>query len=133
MEKQKRLEYAINTDGDKKLLENAYQASFGKAIIRAFFWPNFKTACINFVDMLIFRVLQPVLLGNVIKYFKSDNKWTDEDKNSVLMYATLLIVCNAMNSLLWNFYMRESESIGMRVRVSSSALIYKKVLFQFFI
>jgi len=72
------------------------------------------------------RVYQPLLLGQVVRYFQDDQSIT---RNEAVWSAVGIVGCSALfvsvNHLLLTYVLKT----GMRMRVASTALMYKKVNF----
>ena len=72
------------------------------------------------------KVIQPLLLGGLIRYFDSTGRVSTFE---AYMYALGMTGCSAMQALTHHPYFYHVQRIGMGVRVACSALIYKKVVF----
>lgn len=67
----------------------------------------------------------PVILGNVILYFNDDHPYT---KNEGYMYATILVGVTFISSLMMFQTFGGLQTIGMRARIASCSLMYRKTL-----
>lgn len=84
---------------------------------------------INFilVNQEIVKVVQPIFLGKVIRYFESYNP---EDLNALyesLGYAAGLSLCTLGLVVLHHLYFYYVQRAGMKIRVAMCHMIYKKV------
>ncbi|XP_055319307.1 ATP-binding cassette subfamily C member 4-like [Sitodiplosis mosellana] len=96
------------------------------SVILYTFWRDyaFLSVCCFFND-IVFRLGQPFLLGYLLKYFRKDTQIAYHD---AVLYATGIVVMNALNALLINHIHYVSYHNGMKVRVSVCSLIYRKSL-----
>ncbi|XP_070538062.1 ATP-binding cassette sub-family C member 4-like isoform X3 [Ptychodera flava] len=100
------------------------KASLAKAIGRTF---GFQYALIGFVVLFeeTFKIISPILLGNLISYFSPGSTMTKFD---AYMYATGISLCVIMLMITHHPYFFVSQRIGMRIRISCCSLIYRKAL-----
>ncbi|KYN18669.1 hypothetical protein ALC57_09015 [Trachymyrmex cornetzi] len=75
------------------------------------------------MDILL-RVLQPLLLGQMLLYFNT----TDVDKSYAYGYAVGVILCSALNVFVIHPYTIGMLHMGMKIRVACCSLIYRKTL-----
>lgn len=95
-------------------------------VLVATFWPEYLYLGIidAFMDIVI-RVSQPIMLGYLLDYFRSDTELTKED---ALWYAGAVVGLNACSALLINQFICNAFHYGMKVRAACCALIYRKAL-----
>lgn len=97
-----------------------------KALFQTF-WPEYLlTGAILFVEN-IFRIMQPLMLGELLDYFRPG---TTKTENDALIYAVAVVLLNGAVVLLINQYYMQSFHYGMKVRAACCALIYRKVCFK---
>nr|CAD7428950.1 unnamed protein product [Timema monikensis] len=73
----------------------------------------------------IFRVAQPLFLGQLLRYFESSSEVT---KNSAYLYAGGVIVCSASFTFVRQQFILGVGHLGMKIRVGVCSLIYRKSL-----
>lgn len=79
------------------------------------------------VNQEIIKVVQPIFLGKVIRYFEIYNP---EDMNALyesLGYAAGLSLCTVGLVVLHHLYFYYVQRSGMKIRVAMCHMIYKKV------
>lgn len=78
---------------------------------------------INFLSTknTIFRFSQPFLLGKLIDSYGTD-------KYEVYLYTSGIIIACALNILIYHFFMYINMLFGMKLKISLTALIYRKSL-----
>lgn len=75
----------------------------------------------------VIKILQPLLLGQIILYFESYNP---NDRTSLYMvcgYAALMSVSTFGLTILQHLYYYNVQTIGMKIRVAMCHMIYRKV------
>nr|XP_023023160.1 probable multidrug resistance-associated protein lethal(2)03659 [Leptinotarsa decemlineata] len=75
---------------------------------------------------LIFRLIQPIMLGYLLDYFKPNQ--TTTTKTDALWYAGAVVALNTISALFINQYIMDAFHYGMKVRAAVCALIYRKAL-----
>ncbi|XP_054272885.1 probable multidrug resistance-associated protein lethal(2)03659 [Macrosteles quadrilineatus] len=73
------------------------------------------------------RVSQPLFLGKMIEYFTQDGGGT-VSKDEAYFYAGGVVMCSALSVFIMHPYMFSMMHIGMKMRVASCSLIYRKAL-----
>lgn len=68
---------------------------------------------------------QPAFIGGLISYYTPGNTKTTETE--AYLYAGGVVLCSAANVVIAHPYMMAIMHIGMKMRVSSCSLIYRKV------
>ncbi|KAJ8951065.1 hypothetical protein NQ318_003763 [Aromia moschata] len=71
------------------------------------------------------RLSQPLMLGNLLAYFKPGTTVT---KTEALWYAGAVVGLNAISALFINQYIMGAFHYGMKVRAACCALVYRKAL-----
>jgi hypothetical protein len=67
---------------------------------------------------------QPIFLGGLIRYFSPDS---GIDRGTAYLYATGIVVCSIFNVLIKNPIWLAAFHMGMKMRVGTCSLIYRKV------
>ncbi|KAI2474047.1 ATP-binding cassette sub-family C member 4 [Diabrotica virgifera virgifera] len=96
-----------------------------KAIVMSFWLEYAKLGIYTITTDLVLRLIQPLILGNLLDYFKPESQVSE---NEALTYAGILVAINILNILMSNQYMLEVFHSGMRIRASCCAVIYRKSL-----
>ncbi|XP_011301163.1 probable multidrug resistance-associated protein lethal(2)03659 [Fopius arisanus] len=73
---------------------------------------------------IVLRVLQPLALGRLLRYYSTDNV----TKTEAYLYASGVILCSAVNIFVVHPYMMAILHMGMKMRVACCSLIYRKAL-----
>ncbi|KAJ0181195.1 hypothetical protein K1T71_003280 [Dendrolimus kikuchii] len=114
----------------EKELENAKakgtRPSFSKALIRSF-WVEYMI-CGCFVGLL-FIVLWPLIpytLALFIEYFAGEK--TPETYRNAHIYNFLMNLLSTGTALMFNHLQLRQSGIGMRLRIASCSLLYRKIL-----
>jgi ATP-binding cassette, subfamily C (CFTR/MRP), member 4 len=97
--------------------------SYYKAVMKAF-GPEFLWIIPLIVLAELFRVAQPVLLGRVVKYFQRNQGISNTDAS---LSALGVVLCSALFISMFHPLIVGAFKIGMRMRVASISLMYKKV------
>lgn len=100
--------------------------SLTRALINAFFREYILQGGLLAIQYLVLRVLQPLFLGSVIRYFSPDNETLSRE--AAYCYAAGLIVTCVLNLFCMHHYNVMTLQFGMRVRVACCSLIYRKIL-----
>lgn len=118
-----RLERAWNKIYEKSVQKNR-KPSLLLALITAF-WPEYTMLAIIMILMNVFSLLEPLMLGNLLNYFRNDS---DITKDQAFIYAGAIVICIFATTLLNNQYIMGAFHDGMKVRAAACALIYRKSL-----
>ncbi|XP_071570690.1 ATP-binding cassette subfamily C member 4-like isoform X2 [Temnothorax nylanderi] len=129
LDKLKNLEYTENKDGQKVPLKKNARPRLYKAIFNAFWLPYFIIGICLFIQCSVARVAIPIFQGWIIDYFARNQiaKYKTE-RNEVLIYISSMVICNIISVLIMHHTLLLSQQIGMRIRVSCSSLLYRKLL-----
>ncbi|CAG9833829.1 unnamed protein product [Diabrotica balteata] len=112
----RQLEKAKRTNSEPSLI---------KAIVQTFWVDYLILAIYGLITDVVLRFVQPLMLGNLLDYFKPESEVT---KNEALIYAGLIVGINVLNFLVLNQYNLGSYHGGMRIRAACCAVIYRKAL-----
>lgn len=79
------------------------------------------------VNQEIIKVVQPIFLGKVIRYFENYNPLDLNSLYESLGYAAGLSLCTLGLVVLHHLYFYYVQRTGMKIRVAMCHMIYKKV------
>ncbi|XP_078047115.1 putative multidrug resistance-associated protein lethal(2)03659 [Augochlora pura] len=99
--------------------------SLTKVLVKCFGFKLLVYGLILAVLEILLRVLQPLFLGRLLKYY---NEGSDVTKNEAYLYATGVILCSAFLIFVIHPYMMTILHMGMKMRVACCTLIYRKAL-----
>ncbi|PNF34544.1 hypothetical protein B7P43_G10750, partial [Cryptotermes secundus] len=77
------------------------------------------------VSEFMFQMTQPIFLGGLIRYFSPGSS---VDRDTAYMYAAGVIICSLFNIFCKNPIWLAVYHIGMKMRVGTCSLIYRKAL-----
>ncbi|XP_076291879.1 putative multidrug resistance-associated protein lethal(2)03659 isoform X2 [Lasioglossum baleicum] len=97
--------------------------SLTKVLIKCFGWKLLMYGIILAVMEILLRVLQPIFLGRLLKYYNDEIT-----KDEAYLYATGVILCSALLIFVIHPYMMAILHMGMKMRVACCSLIYRKAL-----
>ncbi|XP_012274704.1 probable multidrug resistance-associated protein lethal(2)03659 [Orussus abietinus] len=110
-------------------LENAKKykrhPSLLKTIFRTFLWEYFLLGLMQILNEFLIRLGTPILLGGLLRYFKTSPVETYE---SALLYAGGISLATAINVISINQAIFGAFHIGGRIRVAVCSLVYRKAL-----
>ena len=75
----------------------------------------------------IFRILQPIFLGQLIQYFEKGNTTKTE---TAYMLGLGIVLCSVSIMITENSYTFESTHIGIQMRIACCSLMFRKVIFK---
>lgn len=75
----------------------------------------------------VIKVIQPVVLGQMILYFENYDPDDTVALHQTLGYAAGLSICTIALALLHHLYFYHVQRAGMKIRVAMCHMIYKKV------
>ena len=96
-----------------------------KAIARTFWRDYAMIGFIQFFNDIVIRLTQPILLGWLLSYFTPTSTTT---RNQAFWYAGGLVALNALCAVTINQYIIGSFATGMKVRLATCSVIYRKSL-----
>ncbi|XP_051282902.1 ATP-binding cassette sub-family C member 4 [Dicentrarchus labrax] len=98
-----------------------------KAIIKCY-WKSY--AVLGFFTLIeeVIKVIQPVVLGQMIRYFENYDPNNMKALHQSLGYAAGLSLCTIGLALLHHLYFYHVQRAGMKIRVAMCHMIYKKAL-----
>ncbi|XP_006814818.1 ATP-binding cassette sub-family C member 4-like, partial [Saccoglossus kowalevskii] len=98
--------------------------SLTRAIIRTFGVKYMLIGIIVFLEETV-KVIQPLLLGQLISYFSPGSTKTQTE---AYLYAFGVSICAFLLIVTHHPYFHCTQVIGMRIRICCCALIYRKAL-----
>ncbi|XP_053670820.1 ATP-binding cassette sub-family C member 4-like [Anopheles nili] len=99
--------------------------SLVKAIFKTFWREYGVLGLITIINDIFIRLAQPIFLGWLLLYFRKDSEVTRE---SAFIYATAIVLLNALSVITINQYVLGSFQNGMKVRIAVCSVIYRKAL-----
>ncbi|KAL1501385.1 hypothetical protein ABEB36_006713 [Hypothenemus hampei] len=112
----------------KKISEQAKAKNKKPSLLWAIsrtFWPEYTILGVILILMQTFSLLSPLMLGQLLSFFREDSNLT---KTDALFYAGAISLCSFFTALLTNQYVMGAYHYGMKVRAAACALIYRKSL-----
>ncbi|XP_049801524.1 ATP-binding cassette sub-family C member 4-like [Schistocerca nitens] len=105
--------------------EKGIKPSFTRAVLRLFWLRYFLYGLLELFDVVILRLVQPLLLGLVIQHFSPNS---DVTQQQAYLYASGLVLINFAKAFCIHQYNLKVSLVGMRIRVACCSLLYRKVL-----
>ncbi|CAG9813317.1 unnamed protein product [Phaedon cochleariae] len=81
---------------------------------------------LKLVDELLLLIGMPLCIGKLVSFFETGPTSTSQDE--AFIYAGILVLCLIVNTFLANPTFMGLQHISMKLRVSCSSLVYRKVL-----
>lgn len=94
-----------------------------KAVVFTFWREYGQLALITILNEIV-RIIQPLLLGRLLQYFRKDN--TTLDQNDAWIAAAGIVGVSLFSAFNMNQFVYQSFITGMRVRVAMCSIIYRK-------
>ncbi|XP_046622340.1 ATP-binding cassette subfamily C member 4-like [Neodiprion virginianus] len=116
-------ELVLGKDGKKKARK---QPSLTWAIVRVFWVRYMIQGLLLFVQLMVLKILQPILQGWIIDYFNPGQDTIT--RNDVFLYAGYLILVTLGIVFITHHTNLQVQKVGMCIRVACCSLIYRKVL-----
>ncbi|XP_025073873.1 probable multidrug resistance-associated protein lethal(2)03659 [Pogonomyrmex barbatus] len=95
-----------------------------RVLVRCFGFTTLLYGLFLAVMEILLRVLQPMCLGQLLRYYNS----TEVDLLEAYLWAVGIILCSAINVFVIHPYMMGILHQGMKIRVACCSLIYRKTL-----
>ncbi|XP_028288471.1 multidrug resistance-associated protein 4-like isoform X2 [Parambassis ranga] len=111
----------------RRATKELQKPKLSRALIRCY-GRSYATAGLFVLFLEVIKILQPLLLGQIILYFESYNP---NDRTSLYMvcgYAALMSVSTFGLTILQHFYYYNVQTMGMKIRVAMCHMIYRKAL-----
>ncbi|XP_043503586.1 probable multidrug resistance-associated protein lethal(2)03659 isoform X2 [Polistes fuscatus] len=103
---------------------NLKEPSLLKVLIKCFGARIMFYGIILVIMEIVLRVLQPLFLGYLLRYYNTE----EVSKNEAYLYALGVILCSTINIFVVHPYMMAILHMGMKMRVACCSLIYRKAL-----
>nr|XP_014354031.1 PREDICTED: multidrug resistance-associated protein 4 [Latimeria chalumnae] len=98
-----------------------------KAIMNCY-WKSYSLlGAFTFLEESV-KIIQPILIGNLISYFESYDSNDIEARNTAYGYAAGVSLCSLSLAILHHLYFYHVQRAGMKLRVAMCHMIYKKAL-----
>ncbi|XP_034411084.1 multidrug resistance-associated protein 4-like isoform X1 [Cyclopterus lumpus] len=102
-------------------------ASLSKCIIQCYWKPYAVLGFFTLVEEVI-KVIQPIFLGIIIRYFESYDPLNTTAFHKTLGYAAGMSLCSFGLVLLHHLFFFHVQRSGMKIRVAMCHMIYNKAL-----
>ncbi|XP_068446641.1 ATP-binding cassette sub-family C member 4-like isoform X2 [Clinocottus analis] len=111
----------------QKATKEMHAPSLSKCIIQNFWKPYAVLGFFTLVEEVI-KVVQPIILGQIIRYFESYDPENLTALYETLGYAAAMSLCTIGLALLHHLYFYHVQRTGMKIRVAMCHMIYNKAL-----
>ncbi|XP_056895808.1 ATP-binding cassette sub-family C member 4-like isoform X2 [Takifugu flavidus] len=98
-----------------------------KVLVQCFWRPYSLIGAYMLVEEII-RIIQPVLLGQIIWFFESYGSTGTARVHDAYMYAAGISVLTFALTVLHHLYFYHVQRVGMKIRVALCHMIYRKAL-----
>ncbi|XP_050293465.1 probable multidrug resistance-associated protein lethal(2)03659 [Anthonomus grandis grandis] len=115
----------LDREWRKELKKKNQNPSLWMALIRVFGKQMTILGIYYFCIRILIRLSTPLFIAELLKYFEPDSTMS---KLEAYLYAAAISGGVFITSALQHFYMLHIMHIGMKVRVATSSLIYRKAL-----
>ncbi|EFA04472.2 putative multidrug resistance-associated protein lethal(2)03659-like Protein [Tribolium castaneum] len=119
------LEKHWNEEVEKNKLKLQKPPSLTRAIVKTFLWKYMGFGILLFVQNIVFRAFQPVILAYFINLFSGEGQ---DNQNEMYIFGSVLVIQTFFIVITMHHIDLGQASIGMRIRVAVSSLIYRKML-----
>ncbi|CAH1105147.1 unnamed protein product [Psylliodes chrysocephalus] len=109
----------------KKQTEKSKNPSLFKALTKVFFLEMLLLNIVIIIEETI-RISQPYLITKLIYVFETNR--ATEDRNEIYLYAALIVLTSFVACNMSHNYNLVLMQLGMKMRVASCSLIYRKAL-----
>ncbi|KAJ8716037.1 hypothetical protein PYW08_013322 [Mythimna loreyi] len=120
-----RLEQAWQEEQDNAK-KTGTKPSFARAIVRTFWFEYMLCGLVVGLMMVVVRPLVPFTLAIFIDYFS--NEKTPETYRIAHIFNFLMNLCCITSAFLYNHTQLSQGRVGMRIRIASCSLMYRKIL-----
>ncbi|XP_057378671.1 LOW QUALITY PROTEIN: ATP-binding cassette sub-family C member 4-like [Daphnia carinata] len=100
--------------------------SLTKALVRTFGLKFLLVGLLAFLEECVFKIGQPLCLGQLVHYFGSENKTISTTQ--AYLYATGVMLGSGLYTFTHHPYFFSCQHTGMQIRVAACSLVYKKCL-----
>lgn len=117
----------LQTEWDKEIrqMKHGKHPSLLKAIFRAFGFTYVMISLLVLVEECFKNVMQPVMLGWVVRYFAHPESIT---KTEFYLSAAGVSILGGMHIFTHHPYFFNMQRMGMRIRIACCSLVYRKAL-----
>ncbi|KAI1899161.1 hypothetical protein AGOR_G00058700 [Albula goreensis] len=98
-----------------------------KALIKCFWKPYAVLGIFTLIEEVI-KVIQPVFLGKLIRYFENYNPEDTASLHEAFGYAAGISLASIGLALMHHLYFYHVQRAGMKIRVAMCHMIYRKAL-----
>ncbi|XP_056634781.1 putative uncharacterized protein DDB_G0282133 [Diorhabda sublineata] len=111
-------------DEVRKSREKKTKPNLMKALFKQFYKEAFIYGFMWFYTNVIIVCLRPIILAELIKLFADKNV---ADNYEIYVYSVALIIVSFLSTITLHHVIFAMQAIGMRVRIATSSLVYRKV------
>ncbi|XP_057653041.1 uncharacterized protein LOC130891946 [Diorhabda carinulata] len=111
-------------DEVRKSQEKKTKPNLMKALFKQFYKEAFIYGFMWFYTNVIIVCLRPIILAELIKLFADKNV---ADNYEIYVYSVALIIVSFLSTITLHHVIFAMQAIGMRVRIATSSLVYRKV------
>ncbi|KAJ8389751.1 hypothetical protein AAFF_G00114570 [Aldrovandia affinis] len=98
-----------------------------KALIKCYWKPYAVLGIFTLIEEVI-KVIQPVFLGNLIRYFENYDPDDTAALHTAYIYAAAVSLSSICLAVLHHLYFYHVQRAGMKIRVAMCHMIYRKAL-----
>ncbi|KAJ8941680.1 hypothetical protein NQ314_010326 [Rhamnusium bicolor] len=102
------------------------KSALHRALFRLFGLPFMIFGIIKLIDELMLIVVMPLAIGKLVSFFETGQTRISQDE--AYIYAGGYVICLLLDSIIAHPSMMGLQHISMKLRVSCSSLVYRKVL-----
>ncbi|KAK5861056.1 hypothetical protein PBY51_022480 [Eleginops maclovinus] len=92
------------------------------------YWRSYALIGIYIFIEEVIKVIQPMLLGNIIEYFEKNDRTDTAAVHDAYRYAAGITLSSISLSVLHHLYFYHVQREGMKIRVAMCHMIYRKAL-----
>ncbi|XP_070491925.1 probable multidrug resistance-associated protein lethal(2)03659 [Chironomus tepperi] len=115
----------LEKNWNRQINKSNKRPSLIKAITKTFWREYLVLGVYEFINDIVVRLSLPLFLGRLLDYFSPSSNLS---KESAFFNAGMLIALNALSAVTINQFLITSFSNGMKVRLATCSLIYRKSL-----
>ncbi|KAH1001477.1 hypothetical protein HUJ04_005494 [Dendroctonus ponderosae] len=109
----------------KQMSNKTKNPSLWRALVGVFGKQMFLLGLAYLAIEVLVRLTTPLFLAQLLKYYEPDSSMS---KTEAYYYATGIVACTFLSAAFQHTYMLHNFHLGMKIRVATSALIYRKAL-----
>ncbi|CAG9768689.1 unnamed protein product [Ceutorhynchus assimilis] len=115
----------LEREWEKEIAKNPKSPSLWKCLNRVFGKQLLTLGLFYLVIELCVRLGQPLFLAQFLQYYEPDSTMT---KTEAYYYALAIVMCSLLSQTFNHTFMLHNFHLGMKIRVATSALVYRKAL-----